>query len=374
MSSCIWDQLRHSYSRVIDKSLKEVREKGLLREASPDILEEIGRRWRADLESEVSKREGPRPARDSQAALCAGGTANVPSASALGPLRRVVPTLKQAPVAAFSFMNGVTFAEGPPMLPAPVPHDQVPCVLQGISLETSNVELPPVAPKANSMVSAPPKRQGKAKAKDARPKPAHNIVPASRQLPPAKRMRRISSPAASEFADGASQPPLSVPTAPALPFSPDSDADGGEEWSRPKAGPSDADIVRADADFAIVPLDDDEHTPAPLDLFGDPVSAAEDGTIAEAAEAIIHTPSPGSELGSDLDGSEASEPEGDNLLVAENIQVTKRKNSWVVHIQQGVIRIGDMECLLCTAHGKFEIKEGDEPRNEADDGSCAIGI
>lgn len=328
MASSVWDQLRHSYSRIIDSSLKDIRDKGLLQEGGPDILDEIERRWRADLEAEVSKREGPRPKRDGFPLPSCGAVANVPAVSALGPRRAVVPMLQQAPVRALSFMNGVRFADGPPQLPTPLSGDQVPAMLQGIGLEASNVEGPPVAPKPKSVVPArAPVQKPKAKT--------------TKILPPAKRMRRKSSPAPSVLEDAVAESPLPPP------LLTDSDAD--------IAGFSDADVGQANTDFAIVPGVADLPVWDPI-AYPAIVPGAEDGNK-----------SPGSELGSDLDDSEVSEPENENRLIAENIQLYKGKDRWRVLMQQGVIQIGGIECLLCTVHGSFDIEEEKKTIDTASD-------
>lgn len=269
-------------------------------------MAEIERRWRADLEAEVANREGPRPKRNSLPVESYGAIANVPDASELGPKKAVVPALQQVPVQKFTFMNGVRFAV-PLRLPAPITGDQVPSMLQGFGLETSHVEGPPIVPKAKSVV---PIRK---------PNPKVKMTPV---LPPAKRMRCKSSPASSVMAGAVGDSPM-VPLAPAAVT--DSDAD---------------------ADLAIIPLDGDQSTPVSPGLLEVAPSGAEDGDNFE-----------GSELGSDLDGSESSEPEHQNHLIAENIQLMRNKERWRVLMQQGVVRIGNHECLFSTAHGSFDFEE-----------------
>mmetsp|Transcript_4491 Transcript_4491/g.12388 ORF Transcript_4491/g.12388 Transcript_4491/m.12388 type:complete len:538 (-) Transcript_4491:134-1747(-) len=66
-------------------------------------------------------------------------------------------------------------------------------------------------------------------------------------------------------------------------------------------------------------------------------------------------PSPGSELGSDLDDSEFDEPEVENYLYADFARVRRGKRRWTVQFRHGVLRVHGVECLFSSASGVFDI-------------------
>lgn len=63
MSHTTMGQLRTSYARIIEATLKRVRDSGLTREAGREVVDELGRRWRAAVEDELTLMEARKPTR-----------------------------------------------------------------------------------------------------------------------------------------------------------------------------------------------------------------------------------------------------------------------------------------------------------------------
>lgn len=78
----------------------------------------------------------------------------------------------------------------------------------------------------------------------------------------------------------------------------------------------------------------------------------------EAAGIVVRPPesSDGSELGSDLDGSEPGDGEADSGLAADIASIRRSRRRWVLRLKRGVLLVSGVESFFSSATGYFDVR------------------
>eukprot|EP00927_Polykrikos_kofoidii_P048853 TRINITY_DN43035_c0_g1_i1.p1 TRINITY_DN43035_c0_g1~~TRINITY_DN43035_c0_g1_i1.p1 ORF type:complete len:389 (+),score=74.98 TRINITY_DN43035_c0_g1_i1:93-1259(+) len=378
-------QLRESYKRIIDATLKQVRDGGLIQDAPGrprrEVADELGCRWRAALEQRLAAMEAAVLAPKASPLLPSllddaeqpGEFDNFGSTNAVPTPLKTRQSLRP---------QTVTFFE-PAEIPGPLNTDSLPAVQRCIGgYDESHVEIAGPAPGSPSAAFAAVVGAAlsgvPAKAKAAPPPPkrartspisrgADEAKPPPSLPPPLVEMPRPVAGKASSLA-----PPENVmETAPAVATESDDDYAGCFD---------DAEVIvsQVETPTAIV-VSTAEPLVAPK--AGQSSQAAHTGKNARREEAhdtsggdpavvraaaaanapkVDEISSEGSELGSDLDLSEFELPEANDVLFADLGQVRRSQKRWVVDLRHGVLQIGGVECLVSSGVGEFVVDDGFE--------------
>jgi len=364
MSFGTMSQLRQSYARVIDSTLKKVRDGGVLREAGRETIDELGTRWRAAVERELQAMENRHPERTAAPKGRRGEKlpleALVPDADPTSSLTRALRDVQPASLCdagsaakPFRHMEGVRFADAfePP---TPIEPDNSNALGLPSGFAASHVESAEGAfggSTSMSLASAPAvARPGSASTSSGQPvrKKARTGVSDIATAPAPALGRAESSEGVGALAPSAAAKPEPV-LAPVL--------------APPLAADSDDEYADCFEDAKIVvskPSPEISTTPAAgsgTSATNHPMSSGPKDTVA-GVSADKEESSAGSELGSELDDSEWDEPDTINTILAELTSVRRSKRRWSVEMRHGVLQIDGIECLFSGASGVFEFDDG----------------
>jgi len=374
MSTCSLSQLSESYGRVIEMTLRRVREAGLLKEARQEVLDELGKRWRAAVRCELETMEKNQGCRADPVASAGeavrpldGGSALVPSEQMVAP-SNLTKALRIQSGEPCRPMDGVSFA-GHFALPTPAPLGSLPAAVQCIQgFASSNVERPEdldvsgqVAPKAGV-------------------RNAHDeAIPARKKARKEAPIRHIAPPlvAHSSTLSATTHQTATVVHAEAL-VSPKSDkqamimevpAGKHAETALAAVPPSGASNAASDDEYDGVFEDAEVIVSAGVKSKDVSQEVAEDqedkGAVVPIEEILVSAPeevheasSAGSELNSELDISDFDEPESENMLYAELCDIKRSKTRWSLKLHGGVMRVNGVECLFSSGQGVFDVDWG----------------
>lgn len=327
-------QLRDSYNRIIDATLKKVRDGGLFRGASPETSGEICRKWRAAVEEKLAAMGAAHPDRFGESSSSVGLKMSLADGQVVGTgSAQLIPTAirNRAPQRA---KLGWSFSED---VEAPLERRPLPGILQcpgGFS--ASQVD------STTSVAQPGPLPQPLPVAGD-----AQAAIPKTVQEPPV-----LPPPPP----PGRSLPKI---TASSRPGDPSQSVVDNEDSDDDYSGL----FENADTILSQVP----QSSPAPsssLALVDAGPPAAQSGRGEQngpLVEAVSVEASDGSELGSDLDLPEFEEfddPPTDNVLHAVCGGLSRKRKKWQVDLREVVLQIDGMECLIHSGKGTFTIDEG----------------
>jgi len=376
MSFSTSEQLRSSYARIIDATLKQVRSSGVLHEAGRDTVDELGRRWRAAVEHELRLMEcghpdrfvAPSDRRAKRLALEDIAADDGNRGRALEP-GNVVPKSLLEEQRPYRAMDCVTWAE-PFKLPTAVASESRPSILSCRGgYRTSHVDAPdgPVpgfqaTGSSQSLLSQQPlgavgavasrKRQRADGGHEQLEPGVDSSMTMPEPLAPPLLARRENE------ADNAAPQLLSLQAA------------QGEDSEDEYAGCFD------DAEVIAGHVETPSKTAALASTDGPDAEAeqGEDGpsdagpsakrrrdTDADTGAVVADQDSSGSELGSDLDDSEFEEPPTNNMLFADIAQVKRHNKKWIVEMRHGFLQVDGIECLFASARGTFKINDDVAP-------------
>mmetsp|Transcript_102353 Transcript_102353/g.285173 ORF Transcript_102353/g.285173 Transcript_102353/m.285173 type:complete len:404 (-) Transcript_102353:16-1227(-) len=387
MSSSSLSQLGESYAKIIEETLKHVRESGLLRDVSREVYDELDSRWRtgvgqelASMEARLRQTPGARPLNlTALVAPGAGGKTGsslMPDQQYCGNPSNMPEALRKRTPDHFAHMTGVTFAE-PFQLPAPLQGAARPAALQcSEGFSASHTETPDsqatrgrplvsagsaVGPAAATAAAREAEPAWKKARCGAQPGQAAETgpVPLAPPLDVLAPARQVEAGGSGVQPQPPGPPPLATPPAPGE--ASDDEYDGCFEGAEV--------IVSAATEPTPEPSASVAQSSAGEAAQGAVVPAMGRATGVEATNPACSyggldrggSSSEGSELGSDLDDSEFDEPTTENLIYAELKKVERKPRQWSLELGPGVLFADGMEYLFQSGKGNFERDDEEGP-------------
>lgn len=368
-------QLKDSYARIIESTLRRVREAGLLRDvpAGSEVVDELGCRWRGAVERELAamaacRTEHSRGHPQAQITL----PVLLPPEGLIGP-KAVSRALKDAKP--FNPMDGVSFAEEF-VLPPPPARGALPAAHQfSGGFASSHVEAParPMIPGLSGGMgrSGLAGSTGRAAAEPPRKRArTTDVLVEERTLAPplSDALTSMNSLHAEQrtLPPGSSGPPPVGVLEPVVPLSDAAAAEVGSDDEYAGCF-DDADVIVSNTcqpqgakslDGAVSPAVQQSR-----DACGGSATAAQ-APSEPIGDILAEQSSDGSELGSDLDDSEFDFPVIKNSLFAQVKRVARSRKRWSVQLGRGVLTIDGVECLISGARGVFDIDDNQEIADE----------
>jgi len=374
MSASTLSQLSESYGRVIEMTLRRVREAGLLREARREVLDELGKRWRAAVRRELETMEEKQRSRADPVATAGEAVCPLDGCSALVPSEHMVaPSNLTKALRIHSGepcrpMDGVSFA-GHFEMPTPPALGNLPAAVQcPEGFASSNVERPEdsdtlgqVAPQAATLKAQdeaiPARKRARKEA------PIRHIAPplvarSSTLSAPTPQTAAVAHAGAlvspeSDSKTAATEMPASKQTATAIVAMPSGGASNAASDDEYDGVFEDAEVIVSgtakskDSNKEVAGEEEDQGAVVPIEEI-----------VVGAPEEVQEASSAGSELNSELDVSDFDEPESENFLYAELFNLKRAKTRWSLKFKSGVMRINGVESLFSSGQGVFEVDCG----------------